>query len=69
MNDYRSDVSPVNMSDSDVYYEHLIKFILHYSSSTSTLVLPRALASRASDVSNMVKNAVFTIKTSRGCVV
>ena len=32
------------------------------ASSTSTLILPRASDSRASDVVNMVKNSVFTVK-------
>ena len=32
------------------------------STSTSTLILPRASASRASDVINMVKSSVFTVK-------
>ena len=34
------------------------------TSSTSTLTLPRASASRASDVINMVKSSVFTVKNT-----
>ena len=38
------------------------------TSSTSTLILHKASASRASDVINMVKSSVFTVKTC-GCPV
>ena len=34
---------------------------VYVSTSTSTSILPRASASRASDVINMVKSSVFTV--------
>ena len=55
--------------DMTIIHQDLWSGNLVPSSSTSTLVLPRALASRASDVSNMVKTTYLQLKTSNGCVV
>ena len=56
------------------FFAMSLVFVTHvFFISTSTLILPRAEASRASDVINMVKTSLFTVKNMMrmcclGCV-